>query len=111
MRMRCKNRRRYLPLAPSTFEHYDAWVDYRRRNPHLTTAVLIASGIVGIAGIAADPDAVVDAFLAVGVQRKAVLDQMRAALVAGNDAEALRLARQLCGLVVSYETETGNRVN
>lgn len=42
---------------------------------------------------------VVDAILEVGRQRKALLDQLRSALQSGNDAEALRLARQLCGLL------------
>lgn len=40
----------------------------------------------------------VDAILEVGHQRKILLDQLRSALVSGNDGEALRLARQLCGL-------------
>jgi hypothetical protein len=40
----------------------------------------------------------VDAILEVGRQRKVLLDQVRCALVSGNDAEALRFARQLCGI-------------
>jgi hypothetical protein len=40
----------------------------------------------------------VDAILEVGTQRKLLLDQVRSALVSGDDAEALRFARQLCGL-------------
>jgi hypothetical protein len=40
----------------------------------------------------------VDAILAVGEQRKVLLDQIRCALVSGKDDEALRFARQLCGL-------------
>ena len=49
----------------------------------------------------------VDAILEVGRQRKAVLEQLRAALQSGNDLEALNLARQLCGL----QNETCNRAN
>jgi len=41
---------------------------------------------------------VVDAILEVSRQRKALLDQLRAALQSGNNAEALQLARELCGL-------------
>jgi len=41
---------------------------------------------------------VVDAILEVGRQRKALLAQLRIALEAGNDEEALNLARRLCGL-------------
>jgi len=41
----------------------------------------------------------VDAILEVSRQRKTLLDQLRKALQSGNDAEALRLARQLCGLL------------
>src|ERR1700722_434035 len=41
---------------------------------------------------------VVDAILEVGRERKSLLDQMRSALLSSNDAEALRFARQLCGL-------------
>ena len=41
----------------------------------------------------------VDAILEVSRQRKVLLDQLRFALQSGNDAEALRLARQLCGLL------------
>jgi hypothetical protein len=41
---------------------------------------------------------IVDAILAVGHQRQALLDQVRSALMSGNDIVALRFARQLCGL-------------
>lgn len=41
---------------------------------------------------------IVDAILEVSRQRKALLDQMRSALVLGEDTEALRFARRLCGL-------------
>jgi len=40
----------------------------------------------------------VDAILGVGRERKALLDQLRASLESGNDTEALRFARQYCGL-------------
>ena len=40
----------------------------------------------------------VDAILGVGSERKALLDQLRSSLELGNDAEALRCARMLCGL-------------
>jgi len=40
----------------------------------------------------------VDAILEVGHQRKLLLDQVRSALISGNDAEALSYARRLCGL-------------
>jgi len=41
---------------------------------------------------------VVNAILEVGRQRKALLDQLRAALLSGNVPEALGFARHLCGL-------------
>jgi hypothetical protein len=41
---------------------------------------------------------IVDAILAVGRQRKALLGQVRSALLAGKETEALRLTHQLCGL-------------
>jgi hypothetical protein len=41
---------------------------------------------------------VIDTILEVGRQRKLLLDQLRSALQSGNDAKALQLARQLCGL-------------
>lgn len=43
-------------------------------------------------------EAVVTAILEVGRQRRAVLDQMRAALECGQDEKALSLARKLCGM-------------
>jgi hypothetical protein len=42
---------------------------------------------------------VTDAILEVGRQRKALLHQMRGALQSGDTEEALRIARQLCGLI------------
>ena len=44
---------------------------------------------------------IVDAILEVGHQRNGLLAQLRAALEAGREKEALTLARRLCGL--SYE--------
>lgn len=41
---------------------------------------------------------VVDAILAVGNERKGILNEMRSALISGHDSEALGLARRLCGL-------------
>jgi conjugal transfer/entry exclusion protein len=41
---------------------------------------------------------VVDAILEVSRQRKSLLDQLRSLLQSGNNAKALQLARQLCGL-------------
>ena len=41
---------------------------------------------------------VVDAIVEVSRQRKVLLNQLRSALQSGNDAEALRFARHLCGL-------------
>ena len=43
---------------------------------------------------------VVEAILEVGNQRKTVLSRLRAALVCGNDSEALCFARQICGLAI-----------
>ncbi len=50
---------------------------------------------------------VVDAILEVAKQRTTLLDQLRMTLVSGNDAEALRFARQLCGLPGSEWNEKG----
>ncbi len=52
---------------------------------------------------------VVDAILEVGRQRKAVLDQLRAALQSGDTYKALGLARQLCGIHESNRTDS--RIN
>ena len=41
---------------------------------------------------------VVDAILEVSRQRKSLLDELRSVLQSGDNAKALRLARQLCGL-------------
>ncbi|HUN83888.1 MAG TPA: hypothetical protein VMU48_05880 [Terracidiphilus sp.] len=41
---------------------------------------------------------IVEAILEVGRQRKSILEQMRAALLSGDNATALRFARQMCGL-------------
>ena len=45
----------------------------------------------------------IDAAIEIGRERRDVLQRMKVALESGNDAEALRFARQLCGL----EDETG----
>jgi hypothetical protein len=60
----------------------------------------IVSGIGG-AWTDAPPQSLsglVDAILGVGRARKALLDQLRSSLESGNDTEALRFARQYCGL-------------
>jgi len=41
---------------------------------------------------------VVDAIVEVSRQRKSLLNQLRSVLQSGNNAKALQLARQLCGL-------------
>jgi hypothetical protein len=53
---------------------------------------------------------VVDAILEVNRQRKSLLDQLRAALQSGKDAEALQLARQFCGLPEN-NNEKGHRTD
>ena len=53
----------------------------------------------------------VDAILEVSRQRKAILDQVRSALLSGNDAEALRFARELCGLPAKDRNEKGYRAH
>jgi hypothetical protein len=45
---------------------------------------------------------IVDAILEVSRQRKILLDQMRSALILGDDTEALRFARQLCGIGLRF---------
>jgi len=46
---------------------------------------------------------VLDAILDVGKKRDAQLRDLRIALISGKDDEALKLARELCGLAVLYE--------
>lgn len=53
----------------------------------------------------------VDAILEVSRQRKTILDQVRSALLSGNDVEALQLARRLCGLPVKDRNEEGYRTH
>jgi hypothetical protein len=53
----------------------------------------------------------VDAILEVGRQRKAVLEELRAALQSGNDLQALDIARQLCGLQHAESNRTNTRIN
>jgi len=54
---------------------------------------------------------VIEAILEVGRQRKAVLDRLRMALESGNNARALKLARQLCGLQNEESDRTNPRIN
>jgi hypothetical protein len=49
-----------------------------------------------------------DAALEIASKRRETLDHLRAALESRDDAEALRFARQLCGL---ENEETSNRVD
>ncbi len=53
----------------------------------------------------------VDAILEVSRQRKTMLDQVRSALLSGNDLEALQLARKLCGLPIKDRNEEGYRTH
>jgi hypothetical protein len=53
----------------------------------------------------------VDAILEVSRQRKTILDQVRSALLSGNDVEALQFARKLCGLPVKDRNEEGYRTH
>jgi len=53
----------------------------------------------------------VDAILEVSRQRKTILDQVRSALLSGNDVEALQFARKLCGLPVKDRNEEGYRAH
>ena len=53
----------------------------------------------------------VDAILEVSRQRKTILDQVRSALLSGNDMEALQFARNLCGLPVKDRNEEGYRTH
>ena len=51
----------------------------------------------------------IDAVLEISQARRNILQRMRAALEAGDNAEALKLAARLCG--VSQDEETGDRIN
>jgi Flp pilus assembly pilin Flp len=51
----------------------------------------------------------VDAIIQVGEERNRLLHQLRSALIAGNDSDALQLARCYCGLVNKNE-EKGRTV-
>ena len=53
----------------------------------------------------------VDAILEVSRQRKSILDQVRSALLSGNDMDALQLVRKLCGLPVKDRNEKGYRTH
>jgi hypothetical protein len=72
--------------------------DVRRRESTTKTVALSVPGLV-------------DAILEVSRQRKIILDQVRSALLSGNDVEALRLARRLCGLPVKDRNEEGYRTH
>jgi hypothetical protein len=50
----------------------------------------------------------VDAAIEIACKRRKTLNRLRAALEIHDDAEALRVARELCGL---EDEKTGNRVN
>jgi len=50
-----------------------------------------------------------DAAMEIGAARRETLRRMRAAFQQGNEAEALKLARQLCGL--GQHEQTSNRAN
>lgn len=59
---------------------------------------------------------ILDVALAIAERRRNVLSRLRAALEAGQDAEALKLARELCGLEnlstsTQFNDETSHRVN
>jgi hypothetical protein len=45
----------------------------------------------------------------IGATRREILRKMRAAFQQGNEAEAMKLARQLCGL--GQHEQTNNRAN
>jgi hypothetical protein len=51
----------------------------------------------------------VDAALEISMRRKAVLGLMRKALESGDEEQALKFARQLCGL--EHGRETGHRTD
>jgi hypothetical protein len=51
----------------------------------------------------------VDAALEISMRRRAVLVLMRKALESGDERQALKFARQLCGL--EHGRETGNRTD
>jgi len=50
-----------------------------------------------------------DAAMKIGAARREILRKMRAAFQQGNEAEALKLARQLCG--IGEHEQASNRVN
>ena len=54
---------------------------------------------------------VIDVIMEVGAGRTALLGKMRRALLAGNDEQALRFARQLCGLSDEKSSRTHSRIN
>ncbi len=56
-----------------------------------------------------DAKGLLDAALEITMRRRAVLGLMRKALESGDEEEALRFARELCGL--ERTRETGNRTD
>jgi hypothetical protein len=56
------------------------------------------AGILPQSGVPLSLSGVVDAILSVGQERRALLARLRSALISGAAADALLLARQLCGL-------------
>jgi conjugal transfer/entry exclusion protein len=70
----------------------------------MVTAVEVPQGAVGGSTGIAWPNSdlsvagVVDAILEIGHQRRSLLSSLRSALESGDSAQALILARQLCGL-------------
>ena len=54
---------------------------------------------------------IVDTFLEVARQRKAILNDMRNALESGDNEGVEKLARQLCGLSDEKSNRTNTRVN
>jgi len=54
---------------------------------------------------------IVDAILAIGSQRKALLAHLRVALESGQEREALILSRRLCGLDYEQSDRTHSGIN
>jgi hypothetical protein len=89
----------FISDAPPPLEHKtsppnldtDDLPKSREELPQLTQSGNLHSAQVSASGI-------VDAILKVGHQRKLLLAELRAALLRGDDAEALLVARHLCGL-------------
>ena len=56
-------------------------------------------------------NALIDIALQIAQERRGILSQMRAALEAGDDAQALQLARKLCGLGDETHDKKGDRTD